>query len=348
MATTPQVELKGSPFEVGTTHGSFLRAQILSQLDIYRDIFQTTCNTIGRLAPDLLEEMRGIADGVSSPGVDVLDIVALNARSEIALGQWDDGCTALSWKMKGRQVLAQNWDWRAAVAKNIALASIKQDGKPDIWMVIEPGIVGKIGFNSSSVGVCLNAIRAKPIDTSLLPIHVLLRLALECTSVQDAIAKIEALGGASSSQHILIADSNGGVGMELSPRGGKYLKENANGIVVHTNHFLENKLVDEAPWLTGSPVRLDRAYTLCEALTSEVGEDNLASKVTPNVLRTKVFADTFNSPQAICCAPDSDREESIETIFNIVMIFEPGNSPRAEVLMGRPASVGRPIHSMPW
>ncbi|KAI0090801.1 AAT-domain-containing protein [Irpex rosettiformis] len=359
-----RVDLKGTPYEESLSHGTLLRTQILDQLHIYRGIFQTTCKfdwarvrsvaseyheTIARLVPDYLEEMRGIADGVGTSEVDILDIVALNARSEIALGQWDDGCTALSWKLENKQILAQNWDWRTSVGKNLALASICQDDKPDIWMVIEPGIIGKIGFNSSSVGVCLNAIRARPIDTRLLPIHLLLRAALESTSASVAIARIEELGGASSSQHILIADSNGGIGLELSPRGGVYLKENLEGVIVHTNHFLENKLVNEPPWLSGSSIRLNRAYSLCELLSKNGGEE-LSSKVTPDALRRTVFADTFNSPQAICCVPDPSRPESVETLFNIVMTFEKGKFPRAEVLMGRPASCSRddPVYIMPW
>jgi isopenicillin-N N-acyltransferase like protein len=137
--------------QIGLSHGKQLQTQIHSQLDIYRAIFQATCGfdwdkvrsrsvareyygTIRRLAPDLLEEMRGISHGSE---MDIIDIVALNARSEIALGQWDDGCTALSWKMDGKQILAQNWDWRTAVGKNLALASIRQEDKPDIWMVVE-------------------------------------------------------------------------------------------------------------------------------------------------------------------------------------------------------------------
>lgn len=123
-------------------------------------------STIGRLAPELAEEMRGIADGVGAAQngegkvaaegeeveeyrekVDVLDIVALNARSEIALGQWDDGCTALAWHLRAgvgslptqtqTQILAQNWDWRRTVGPNLALANIRQEGKLEIWMVIE-------------------------------------------------------------------------------------------------------------------------------------------------------------------------------------------------------------------
>ncbi|KAI0669535.1 AAT-domain-containing protein [Trametes maxima] len=369
----PRVEIGGSPYEIGLQHGRLLAPQIVDQLSIYRELFQEACkfnwdtvrgvaaefrDSIGRLAPHLLEEMQGIADGVCSheiegePGVDVLDIVALNSRSEIALGQWDDGCTSLAWGIHAqdsrKQILAQNWDWREGVGKNLALMSITCPGKPQIWMVVEPGIVGKIGFNSASVGVCLNAIRARPISTSLLPIHLLLRIALECESVDAAIASIERLGGAASSQHILIADRDGSRGLELSPLGGIYLREDENGILAHTNHFLKNKLVDEPPWLSGSPIRLERAATICGQLIQELGHNRL-EEIDAALLRARFFSDTTNSPQAICCSPDPSRSAKIQTLFNIVMTFQREKQPFAEVTFGKPGSGEEScVYRMPW
>ncbi|KAI0752813.1 AAT-domain-containing protein [Daedaleopsis nitida] len=375
----PQLHLSGSSYEVGLQHGKLLAPQILDQLTIYRDLFKEACKFewahvrtvadefrvgIGRLAPDLLDEMQGIADGVSvsappSDGtrtdkVDILDVVALNARSEIALGQWDDGCTSLAWRIRApgceKQILGQNWDWREGVGKNLAMVSIAKEGKPTIWMVIEPGIVGKIGYNARSVGVCLNAIRARPISTALLPIHLLLRICLECDSVDHAIATIEKLGGAASSQHILIADAHGARGLELSPLGGVYLPEDARGIVTHTNHFLQNKLVDEPPWLSGSPVRLARANTICDELITDAGpRSGRLGEVDAALLRARFFADTFNSPQAICCSPDPSRAARIQTLFNIVMTLGPGREPSAEVVFGKPGSGEESaVYCMPW
>ncbi|KAJ7842512.1 hypothetical protein B0H13DRAFT_139783, partial [Mycena leptocephala] len=116
---------------------------------------------------------------------------ALNARSEIALGLFSDGCTSLGWKLKGNGhghvILAQNWDWTPRVQENLAMMSIDQPGHPKIYMMAEAGIVGKIGSNSASVGVCLNAIRAHLTDATEIPIHVALRLCLESTSTQNTI-----------------------------------------------------------------------------------------------------------------------------------------------------------------
>ncbi|KAJ5674091.1 hypothetical protein N7462_009530 [Penicillium macrosclerotiorum] len=85
--------------------------------------------------PHLFAEMEGIAEGA---GLDVLDIVALNCRSEIALGKFSDGCSTLCWKKNDHcRVLSQNWDWTDTVKKNLAMVSIEQLGKPTIYMVTE-------------------------------------------------------------------------------------------------------------------------------------------------------------------------------------------------------------------
>ncbi len=104
-------------------------------------IARTYIPTIRKLTPSLWEEIEGIALGAD---VEAEEIVALNCRSEIALGMFDgDGCTALGWKLhEGRMgekevILAQNWDWVAPVKENLVMMCIEQEGQPKIWMVTE-------------------------------------------------------------------------------------------------------------------------------------------------------------------------------------------------------------------
>ena len=52
--------------------------------------------------------MQGVAKGA---GVTFPDILALNVRTEVAFGNFSDGCTAFSWKGLESSILAQNWDW---------------------------------------------------------------------------------------------------------------------------------------------------------------------------------------------------------------------------------------------
>jgi isopenicillin-N N-acyltransferase-like protein len=103
-----------------------------------RNISVAYQNTIRSLTPDIYDEMEGIAEGAN---LSILDIVALNARSEIALGLFSDGCTSLGWKLKGNDhgdvILAQNWDWTPRVQENLAMMSIDQPGHPKIYMMAE-------------------------------------------------------------------------------------------------------------------------------------------------------------------------------------------------------------------
>lgn len=212
---------------------------------------------------------------------------------------------------------------------------------------MQAGLVGKIGFNSAGVGTCLNAIRAKPMISSKLPIHVALRLCLESVSVDAAVKTLEALGGVASAQHILVADSTTALALELSPVGNKYIPEDEAGLIPHTNHFIENRYVEEPPWLSGSPIRLKRVKDLALGL---IANGTSGDAITPSLLREQIFSDTFNVPQAICCQQDQAVHVSIRdnTLFNIVMNLEPGRV-GAEVVFGRPGSGEEgPVFKMPW
>lgn len=112
----------------------FQHTSKLSWSDV-RDIAKEFQSPLQNLTPDIYSEMQGIAEGA---GLDILDIVALNCRSEIALGRFSDGCTSLSWKKSDTtRTLSQNWDWTAAVKENLAMFSIEQIGKPRIYMISE-------------------------------------------------------------------------------------------------------------------------------------------------------------------------------------------------------------------
>ena len=132
-----------------------------------------------------------------------LDILTLNVRTEIAYGMAGDGCTALYRKTNTSSFLAQNWDWEEEQRENLIHLNISRQGKPAISMITEAGIIGKIGLNSSGVGVCLNAIKAHGIDIKRLPCHLALRTCLECISMGEAVAALEKAGVASSC-HILV------------------------------------------------------------------------------------------------------------------------------------------------
>ncbi|KAK6503561.1 hypothetical protein TWF481_008575 [Arthrobotrys musiformis] len=343
MATLPRISLSGTNYEIGYSHGSSLKAQIGRQIESYFEMFQSSSKldregvhrrareyeaTILKQVPHLHQEIVGIAEGA---GVGVLDIVALNVRSEIVLGEFQDGCTSISWKVvdddgKSVQYLAQNWDWVRPVQQNLALVEIKQEGKPTIKMVTEAGIVGKIGYNSASVGVLLNALRAPPTDATKLPVHILLRLCLESETAAEALSKIEEYGAASA-QHILLGDLSGAQCLELSPIRNHYIQPDQNNILAHTNHSIGNTAIKEPSEFPGSKDRLARAFRLMETM----GPQNLS----PQRLRETIFSDGENDKFSICAAENMCRPKwsRIMTLFNIVICLKEGYEPTSEVVL---------------
>ncbi|KAL2820700.1 acyl-coenzyme A:6-aminopenicillanic acid acyl-transferase-domain-containing protein [Aspergillus granulosus] len=326
------VKCSGTPREIGFQHGFAASTQVARCIDFYTGMFQKTSSLgwkdvlslaesfaeqIKTVWPTYYEEMEGIAQG---SGRSLLDIVALNVRTEIAFGCFSDGCTALSWQSEKHSFLAQNWDWQSSQKQNLIVLEIypSSTAQPSIKMVTEAGIIGKIGFNSVGVGVCLNAIRAHGMDPTRLPVHLALRMALDSSSTSQAVESLKRYGVASSA-HILIADSTSSAGCEVTSTTIAIVPMDDKGRVAHSNHLLlEHPGVVDTAWLKDSPFRVQRMLELTDSLG--------AGEPTWDGVRG-VFVDRVNEPAAIC------RSGDIETLFNIVMDLK---SRRAAVRFGRP------------
>lgn len=193
----------------------------------------------------------------------------------------------------------------------------------------EAGIIGKIGYNHAGVGACLNALRAPGVDSNRLPVHLALRLALECSTANEAVQVFEKYGVASSA-HMLVADKNEAYGVETSSTTVQKIRRDDQGRVIHANHFLlTHPGVVDTKWLEDSPFRVDRMRELTDELGHGPAWDDIL----------KVFEDEKNSPASIC------RHElgssTFGTLFNIVMDLKQG---RAVVRTGKPSQVEETIN----
>jgi isopenicillin-N N-acyltransferase-like protein len=74
----------------------------------------------------LVDEIRGIAAGAK---VDFEDILALNVRTEIAYGMFEDGCTVITWKVGEKSFMAQNWDVSFPTSKSPESANYPDEKK---------------------------------------------------------------------------------------------------------------------------------------------------------------------------------------------------------------------------
>ncbi|KAI1078566.1 acyl-coenzyme A:6-aminopenicillanic acid acyl-transferase-domain-containing protein [Whalleya microplaca] len=340
-----EIRCSGTPHEIGVTHGALAKEKIDGSVKFYEHLFQKHCSMswpevvqeaakyiepLEKIAPRYLDEIKGIAEGAN---LGFLDILALNVRTEITFGLFSDtsknldvpsdGCTSLGWLTGSKSFLCQNWDWMVEQGSNLIICHISQPGKdiPSISMITEAGIIGKIGFNSSGVGCCLNAIKCRGVDPSKLPIHFALRTVLESRSRREAVERIKSIGVAGSG-HILVGDETGSTGLECTSIWVKELLMNDEGRVYHSNHLILDKSdVLEPPWLEDSHVRLKRI----QELTSEISNPSTGTIF-------DVFKDTEGYPAAI-----NRRQEGVatsQTLFNIVMDL---TSKSAQVTFGRPS-----------
>ncbi|MGM0852733.1 MAG: C45 family autoproteolytic acyltransferase/hydrolase [Bacillota bacterium] len=335
-----RLELQGSPREIGRKHGQEGKTEVLRSLDTYEKLFygykrinweEAKGIAIQHLAAieqydlDLIEEMQGIAEGA---GVTFEDILTLNARSEIALANYkgavfSDGCTAIAVAPPLTEdiIIGQNWDWKGSQKESLLLLDMKQQHKPDITMVTEGGMIGKIGFNSAGLGLCFNALLTDK-KSNEIPIHLGLRSVLNSSSLPEAISKIKGGKMASSASFLIGMDEGGGIGtavnIEVSPFGIDMVGGNT-GRLVHSNHLLSEQIKKNVKDMNefiydDSLLRKNRAEQLIDTAIAK-GEtiDESSFRIW--------FSDTFNSPNSInhyenLRAPEHRR---METVFSIIM-----------------------------
>jgi isopenicillin-N N-acyltransferase-like protein len=322
------IELKGDAYERGRQYGISAAAAIRQNVETYlhliqfhgglgRDAAWKAAETFGPIieshTPDLLLEMRGIADGA---GCDLLAIVLINARSEL-MGRMGE-CTALVVEpqvtTRGQVLLGQNWDWYTAVKSEPVLLCIQQPGKPEILTLCEAGQVGKIGMNSAGLGVCLNFLSHTDRGRGI-PVHVILRKMLECTNPGAAVHEAYRMPRAGAA-NILLAHAAGEVlDLELTATAADFFYA-TDGWLVHTNHFESMRLRGGDTGLTTSMSSLTRAARARRLLSTVADRGN----VSLDTFRT-IFSDHTYGAYAICrhVAPGEPPLQQSATRASIIM-----------------------------
>ncbi|KAB2338044.1 hypothetical protein F7731_00220 [Cytobacillus depressus] len=349
--------LEGSAKKIGIQHGLNGKNEVLHSLETYEKLFYGYrqinwkeakeialhhLNAIEKYDFHLIEEMEGVAEGA---GVDFEDILVLNTRSEIALAGYkgpafSDGCTAIavSPPLISETILGQNWDWKGRQKESLLTLSIKQKSKPDITMVTEGGIIGKIGLNSHGLGVCLNALLTDK-KSNEVPIHLGLRGILNSFTLGEAISKIKDGQIASAANFLIGIDEGKGLGngmalnFEVSPFGIDSVGEN-EGKLVHTNHILSDVIKQNLSDMNeykfeDSMIRKRRAEQLIDFAISS------GDPITEETFKIWL-SDEFNAPNSINHYENSfvPEHRRMETVFSIIMNL---SKRRMLLCIGKPA-----------
>ena len=195
---------------------------------------------IGDLEPDALAEIGGIAEGAR---VDMLDVVAVNARTEL-LAKADpygerECSTVVVTPADAPAYGVQTWDWYASMADTWLRWRIPQPDGSWLETVTEYGLLAKIGVSSRGVGVLLNMLRHAGDDNDRvgLPVHLLSRRILTRAASYDEAAAMCQDAKVCASTSLTVLDRGRGATVELFPDGPGVL-EPTDGVLVRTNHFV--------------------------------------------------------------------------------------------------------------
>ena len=253
----PVIELnQADPKPRGQAYGEAARGKIETILAVYREIFhritgESWQQTVMRgeplileakvFAPDLIEEIRGIAEGANRA---FEDIFLLNARSEIlfnpqVLAQECTTIAALPEATKdGDMLLAQNWDWYDEVLNCQVILKIgRREDKPALVTFTEAGQLAKIGMNAAGIGLVVNNLTSDQPRTGVPWIFITRRI-LESTYLAQALGYVLNTSRAHSINFLIGYADGEAVNLETSPVE-EHVLWPENGICVHTNHYLK-------------------------------------------------------------------------------------------------------------
>jgi len=269
----PVLELSGSPKERGQFYGDVFKFEIgetiklwLNDLGNYgRDgdissnknikrylesFFSETSylSSIQQWAPNLLEEINGIAEAVEQPreyilGLSLIDeewIFGLHHR----LNKPTEKCTGFGLPVHAGQAgragfAGQNMDIGSWVdGKQVLLRLAESSASPEALVFSIAGCIGLNGLNASGIGVTCNTLSQLQHAVDGLPVIFIIRKLLEKTSVDEAEIFLRTIKHASG-QNYIVSSANEVRCFECSAYGvNAYVSDNEYGRVFHTNHPL--------------------------------------------------------------------------------------------------------------
>jgi isopenicillin-N N-acyltransferase-like protein len=348
------VRAEGTPREVGLQHGTGARDLIRANLELYFHRFEEEWGlpreevlerarryegVIRDVDEPYAEAMEGVAEG---SGQDLLDIVALNVRYEIAYSEYSklgrmqpgrpppSGCTALallpSRTREGGLLMAQNWDWISGVKGMVVQSRI--DGGPEILAFTEAGIVGgKIGLNAHGLGLLINGLLSDRDGWERLgmPFHVRCWRVLQAGTLEEAARHVRR-PPASCSGNFLLGQVREGraelLDLESCPVGTEELRP-ADGVLTHANHFhradalgIWEPLMRERTSTFHRQRRLDHLLEGGRGESEKVGVEDVK----------RLLGDHDGRPNSICRHPETDlpREQWYETIVSVILDLSGG------------------------
>ncbi len=212
----------------------------------------------------------------------------------------------------------QAWDWYDDLADLWFVWEIPQPDGTTIRTLTEFGVVGKIGVNGHGIGTLFNILHHADDGQRIgAPVHVLARAVLDqAKDLNQAMTLLAQADVSASSSLTLVAATAGesaAVSVELNPAAPGFVLPDAQGLLVHTNHFLTAPASTRDTELRNGPDTVVRLDLLRRSLG---GRDQVSVRDVVSAMDSHVLGGG-----ALCCHPDPTlpRQSQFRTLATIIV-----------------------------
>jgi isopenicillin-N N-acyltransferase-like protein len=255
LAAVAVLELHGTPYERGLAHGTTLKPEIARHVQSWKrsvaeaakaDADATLARFLSRTrfkeaaekwTPELLDEIRGIADGSGQPYDTIFALQLLDELWVFLETPGPDHCSIVAMPARGTEpgFIAQNFDLEPFRDGTQAVLHIAAHGEtPEELVFTAAGMVALNGVNDRSVAVAVNTLAQLSTSSEGLPVAFVIRGLLARRSAAEAIRFLKQVKHASGQSYV-IGSPEGISAFEASAGGVSEVRTGA-GAFCHTNH----------------------------------------------------------------------------------------------------------------
>lgn len=347
------VEVAGKPFDMGYQYGAQARQMIANCMEMFRrtitedpwellpasaekmtfgqivDLAVLSLPYTEKIAPDLVEELRGVAHG---SGFTLEEIFALNSDADVWITLYgaskvsQAACACSTYAVDKTATMNGHTyaGWNADTMDWFADSSVILKGKPEgglpflCWNYA--GVIGRPGMNPY-LGMTANGLWPNDCAPGI-PYPLVCRLILQQKTVADGVAALTRVDRMSGMNY-MFCDSQGAIAdIEATSRHHAAL-EPERGAVVHSNHVVSEELLpydalrqeglDGKELLANSTMRRGRLHELLiERGAGKVDIDDLKA----------VHRDHANRPESICRHSQPEKDDAMTLLS---MICQPND-----------------------
>jgi isopenicillin-N N-acyltransferase-like protein len=204
----------------------------------------------------------------------------------------------------------QTWDWHPHLREVPVLWEYEPRGGRTVRTFTEFGVLAKIGVNTAGLGVHFNILRHAS-DTAEIgvPVHLVARRILDEATTVDEAVDLARTAQTSASTAITVVTADAAATLELCPDGVAVVP--TDGVLLHTNHFLDPVLA------AGERLAVERPLTYDRLAHLRANPDGLAA--VDMTVRTSALLSHGPDGAPVCAHPDPaaalhERWETVATI----------------------------------